>query len=259
MIKHDLSVSAVIPVYNEASAISDTLTRMERALQSAWGVDSFEIIVVDDASTDRGLEKVQLPPTAKVIRHGHNRGYGASLKSGIAEARHPLIVICDSDGSYEVEAIPKLLDAWVPSGMTVAARDNILYPESHQVKALSRKLFHLWLLLLSFRRIQDVNSGLRVFEKKLVLPLFDELSDRFSFTTGLTLHWALSGWPITYVPTHYAARKGYSKVRFLRDSMRTFLQTINLTRKRKPTRLCMILIGLGLIMLAVLSALSHLI
>jgi glycosyltransferase involved in cell wall biosynthesis len=252
-----LCVSAVIPVYNEALAVGDTLARLERALETAPRVERFEIIMVDDASTDGGLENARLPQTAKVVRHDRNRGYGASLKSGIAEAQYPLIVICDSDGSYEVEAIPRLLDRWVPSGMIVAARDDIRYPENHQIKTFSRRLFHLWLLLVSFRRIQDVNSGLRVFERKLVLPLFGELSDRFSFTTGLTLHWALSGWPFDYVPTHYSARSGYSKVRFLSDSVRTFLKTISITRRRNPTRLCMILAGFGLIVVTVLWALVH--
>ena len=118
--------------------------------------------------------------------------------------------------------------------MVVAARIDIVYPRARRLKQLLRRALGVWLWLLTFRRIEDINSGLRVFERERVLPLFDELSDRFSFTTSLTLLWTFFGWPIVYVPTPYAPRLGESKVRFIRDGLRIVRQSLRLAvRHRK--------------------------
>src|SRR5207253_2517552 len=109
--------------------------------------------------------------------------------------------------SYAVEAIPEMVAAWAPSRMVVAKRLGMHYPSGHLVKTGMRRAFRLSLLLITFRDIVDVNSGLRVFERERVLPFLGDLSERFSFTTGLTMHWALLGWPIVYVETPYASRK----------------------------------------------------
>jgi glycosyltransferase involved in cell wall biosynthesis len=225
------SVSVVIPVFNEAPALNETLERFERALKAAANVEAFELILVDDGSTDGAIDA--LPPLrrAMAMRHEENRGYGASLKTGIRQARYPLVAICDADGSYEVEAVPELLAAWKAPGMVVARRRGIRYLRGHALKSAMRAVFRAWLFLLTFRDIPDVNSGLRVFERERVLPLMGDLSERFSFTTGLTLQWALRGWPIVYVDTPYAARKGSSKVRFFADSARVLWQTVRLRVK----------------------------
>lgn len=231
------AVSAVIPVYNEFPALAETVERADRALRESPGAGRYEIILVDDGSTDGALESAVLPEAARAVRHGANRGYGAALKTGIRQARYPLILICDADGSYALEALPRLLAAWTPSRMIVADRDVIVYVSAAWIKRLMRRLFQGWLFLLTFRLIRDVNSGFRLFERERALPALDDLSDRFSFTTGLTLHWIFSGEALVYVPTPYALRRGESKVRFLTDSARVFAQTVRFTLKRRPARL----------------------
>jgi glycosyltransferase involved in cell wall biosynthesis len=232
-----VSISAVIPVYNEATALTDTLKRADRVLRETKVVDQYEIILVDDGSTDGAFGSIGFFSNARTVKHDGNRGYGAALKTGIAQARYPLIMICDADGSYDIEAFPRMLAAWAPARMVVASRDHIVYTHAAWVKRCMRGVFSLWLLLLTFRFIDDVNSGFRLFEKERVLPVLGELSDKFSFTTGLTLDWILSSKQIVYVPTLYVLRKGESKVRFFRDSLRVFSQTVRFVFKRNPARL----------------------
>lgn len=95
-----LVVSAVIPAYNEAARIGETVRR------AAKFVD--EVIVVDDGSSDGTAEAAQAAG-ARVVRQPTNRGYIAAIKRGFAEARGDVVVTIDADGEFPAEAIPALV------------------------------------------------------------------------------------------------------------------------------------------------------
>ena len=103
-------LSVVVPCYNERDAVEPTIRNLERQL---GGILSFEIIAVDDGSTD-GTSEILDQLTAdikalRVMRHVRNRGYGGALKTGIRDARGRFVAITDSDGTYPNERIPDLL------------------------------------------------------------------------------------------------------------------------------------------------------
>jgi len=77
-----------------------------------------EIIVVDDGSADKTAERAA-EAGARVFRHTTNRGYGASLKSGISGASHDYVVMTDADGTYPCEYIPEMLSRLKTSDMVV--------------------------------------------------------------------------------------------------------------------------------------------
>jgi len=95
-----LVVSAVIPAYNEAARIGETVRRV------AEFVD--EVIVVDDGSNDGTAEAAQAAG-ARVVRQPANRGYIAAIKRGFAEAEGEVVVTIDADGEFPAEAIPALV------------------------------------------------------------------------------------------------------------------------------------------------------
>ncbi|CAG0944405.1 partial heptose III glucuronosyltransferase, partial [Anaerolineae bacterium] len=99
-------VSVVIPAFNEAGHVHEEVTQIVRVLH-AHGI-VHEIIVVDDGSQDQTAARA-LQAGARVLQHRPNRGYGASLKTGIIAARYDAIVITDADGTYPAEEIPTLL------------------------------------------------------------------------------------------------------------------------------------------------------
>ncbi len=102
--------------------------------------------------------------------------------------------------------------------MVVGAR--IGYRESIG-KRLLRRLLRWLVEYTASRRIPDVNSGFRVLSKETVHPHFKTLCDTFSFTTSLTLAYAMSNRFVAYVPVDYRSRKGRSKIRLFTDSART--------------------------------------
>jgi len=213
-------VSIVIPAYNEAGGIGDVLDQIHQVIESA-GLP-FEVIVVDDGSTD-GTAEVAKSRSVRLIRHAENRGYGASLKTGIRHAQYKTLVITDADGTYPNEEIPRLVQ-WIGDyDMAVGARAG----EQVHVPLLRRPA--KWMLnqlanYLSGTKIPDLNSGLRAMKKELVFEFFRILPDGFSFTTTITLALLTNGYQVKYVPISYFQRVGRSKIKPIRDTLNfTFL------------------------------------
>ena len=217
--------SLVVPAYNEENGIASSLEKILGVLGD--GGPGYEIIIVDDGSTDRTAEAVKaFDKRVKLLRHGDNRGYGAALKTGIRSARFDAIVITDADGTYPNERIPELVKRKAAGGyhMVVGARTgkNVAIP-------LIRKPAK-WVIgkLASFvvgERIPDINSGLRVFDRQVALKFFPMLPEGFSFTTTITMCMLTNGYNVEYVPIDYHHRIGNSKIRPIRDTL-NFLQLI---------------------------------
>ncbi len=250
------SLSIIIPVFNEAGGLPGTIDRFHQTLKQNLPGLAHEMIIVDDASTDGSTRQIPADSAIRVIRHSYNRGYGAALKTGIQAAKYDAILICDADGSYSIEDLSSLIAPFEESMLVVAQRRAIVYPHWMRTKVAARRLLKIWLRVLTGVDIPDINSGFRLFSRSRVLSLLPQLSDRFSFTTGLTMYWIYSKYPITYVPTNYASRVGQSKVRFIRDGIRLLRQTGRIAwacRARRVLGLCL-LFGATAIFLATVFA-----
>lgn len=229
-----ISLSVVIPAFNEENGIATVLERI-RALP----IDA-EIIVVDDGSTDETAVRARAVGV-KVISHPANGGYGLSLKSGIRAASHDLIAITDADGTYAVEDLPALASKLEEGfDMAVGARHGAAYWGLF-LKMPARFVFKFLVEFSTGKHIPDINSGLRVFRKSDVEPLFPLLCDTFSFTTSLTLAYCFLHKFICYLPTSYEKRIGHSKVRIIRDSLRTLQFLVESIAYFNPLKLFLLL------------------
>ncbi|PCI59186.1 MAG: glycosyl transferase family 2, partial [Kordiimonadales bacterium] len=118
-----MKFSLLIPCYNEENAIEQTVDNIVSSIPAEY---SYEIIVIDDGSTDKShallsaLEKCH--DNLRVLQHLRNKGYGASLKSGLNAAQHDYIVITDADGTYPNERISEFVSLCVDQDMVVGAR-----------------------------------------------------------------------------------------------------------------------------------------
>ena len=204
-------ISVVIPVYNEEEAIGAVLDELIEILEDK----TYEIIAVDDGSTDTTVKAVQEKPVT-LIQHTHNIGYGAAIKTGIKNAANDLIVIIDGDGSYPVKAIPELLKEAEEYDMVVGARVG------KEVKIQLYRRPAKWFLsklanYLAETKIPDLNSGMRIFRRKEVEKFYNILPNKFSFTTTITLAYHTTGLLVKYVPINYYKRAGKSKIRPFKD------------------------------------------
>lgn len=188
----------------------------------------------------------------KVIKHPHNIGYGRSLKDGIAASSFDLVVITDADQTYPLDKIPDLVKEYQKGfDMVVGARQGKNYDES-----IFKKILRIFLKkLVEFtagRKIPDINSGLRIFSRKEILPYFDTLCDVFSFTTSLTLAYMMTGKYVKYIPISYQKREGKSKVRLFKDSLRTLQFIVEAIIYYNPIKI-FIFFSFILLILSVLS------
>lgn len=212
-------VTLVVPAYNEESAIEGVV---ERLAGLKLGVP-IELIVVDDGSRDgtAGVLARIAPrfPTLRIVRHEVNKGYGASLKTGFANASHDVVVITDADGTYPEDRIADLL-ARIDDGaeMAVGARTG----EEVNIPLVRRPAKAFLRALASFlagTSIPDLNSGLRAMRRDLVLAYRPILPQGFSFTTTITLAALTNDHRVDWVPINYKKRAGSSKIRPVRDTL----------------------------------------
>lgn len=233
-------ISVVIPAFNEERAVRATVENV-RAVLAKIDAGNAEVIVVDDGSSDRTAEEAE-SAGARVIRKPQNIGYGHSLKIGITAAKNDVIVITDADGTYPAESIPDLLTQYRKGfDMVVGSRTGKFYRESW-LKAPLRRILQTLVEFTAGRAIPDVNSGLRVFSRKTIMPFFDHLSDAFSFTTSATLAYMLRRKYVEYVPIPYNQRIGNTKVRLFRDSLRTLQYITQAILFYNPLKIFLVLV-----------------
>ncbi|NLI83015.1 MAG: glycosyltransferase family 2 protein [Deltaproteobacteria bacterium] len=229
-------VSVLIPAYNEESAIGSVLDEVMAVtgkLQHPW-----EILVIDDGSTDATGRIAAERERVRLLRHKENRGYGAALKHGIRKAQGDIIVITDADASYPNGEIPRLVETLSDCDMVVGSR------EGRKVVLPLLRRFPKWVLgrlanYLSGRKIPDLNSGLRAFRREACLPFMGIISDGFSFTTTLTLAMLCNDYEVKFLPVDYYPRKGRSKIRPLQDTLHFFLLILRVCTYFRPLRVFM--------------------
>ena len=208
-------ISVVIPAYNEELAIGDDLRTIQGALTGAR-LD-YEIIVVDDASTDRTAEIVRGFPNVRLITHPYNRGEGAARTTGLRASQGDIVVTTDADGTYPNQDMPRLLVALEGYDMVIGARKK----EAGTVRWLrtpAKAFIRLLASYLAATRIPDLNSGLRAFRKEPVMRFLNILPATHSWVSTITIALLTNGYTVNFVPIDYYPRKGRSSFHPLRDT-----------------------------------------
>lgn len=237
-------ITIIVPVFNEAANLAPMAEALKKT--TARLPFDFEIIFVNDGSTDQSPSILKNIPDIKVLHHPYNLGYGAAIKTGLKQAGADWILIIDADGTYEAADIPKLLENFEDYDMVVGART------SAKVKIpLARrpiKWFFGWLAnFLAKTKIPDLNSGLRLFKKERCLEFLKILPDGFSFTSTITLALLTNNYPVKFVPINYHKRQGRSKIRPVYDAYNFLTLIIRTVLYFNPLRIFLPLAGLLLL------------
>jgi glycosyltransferase involved in cell wall biosynthesis len=241
-------LSIVIPALNEEAAIGETLERCLAArarIVAESPVDEVEVIVVNDGSTDRTEEVARRYPGVTVLGFDRNRGYGAALKSGFAQARGDWVGFLDADGTCDPLFFANLCRALDAQQADVALGSR-MGPGSEMpwVRTLGNTVFAAMLGVLSRARIRDTASGMRVM-RRAVLPDLDPLPDGLHYTPAMTARVLLEGkLRLVEEPMPYAERIGDSKLSVARDGVRFLLSIARAAAIYRPARPLLLLAAL---------------
>ena len=180
---HKLSV--IIPCYNEENTLEKCI---EKVIAIADSQLSLEIIIVDDASSDKSLEIARTIenkfPNIKVLSHQINQGKGAALRTGFKEAIGDFVVVQDADLEYNPEEIKKLLEPLISDDADVVLGSRFLSSGVHRVLYFWHSLANRFLTLLSNMftdlNLTDMETCYKVFKREVIQSIEIE-ENRFGF------------------------------------------------------------------------------
>ena len=212
-----MDLSIIIPAYNEEPGITGVVREIDAAMATAG--HNYEVIVVDDGSSDSTAEKARLAG-AKVIEHLINRGYGQAILTGMENSKYDLIATMDADSSYSANDLARILPQAQKFAMVVGQRTGKEY-KGRLFKYPARIAFRFLAEYIAGVSIPDINSGLRIFRKSVynLLPKSHECKG-FSFSTTTTLLFLAAGHSARFIPVEYRHRSGASKINYFRDTLR---------------------------------------
>ncbi len=240
------TLTVVIPAYNEERGIAEIANRILAIKPSLAlaGVDQLEVIVVDDGSRDRTAEIAGAIAGVRLIRHPKNRGYGAALKTGFAQASGELIGFLDADGTYPPEYFPQLCTRAL-NGAELVIGSRMAGAESQMpfTRRVGNLFFATLLTIIGRQRVTDSASGMRVFRREVLERIYP-LPDGLNLTPIMSTRAIHEGICMDEVPIPYSERVGRSKLSVIHDG-RIFLQSMIWTvLTYNPVRI-LGLIGLG--------------
>jgi dolichol-phosphate mannosyltransferase len=217
-------LSLVIPAFNEADVIARAVIEAEQALAGMF--DRFEILVVDDGSSDRTVAEVQRIQSValhtRLIQHGVNGGYGAALRSGFEVASSELVAFTDADCQFDLRDLNEMVA--LTEQFPIVAGYRLNRQDAWRRRFLSRG-YNLLARTLLDTRVRDIDCALKVFRREVLANLLPE-SRGFFVNTEMLMRSRQLGYEVIEMPvTHRPRLGGTSKVslREVPRTMRTLL------------------------------------
>lgn len=220
-------VTILLPAYNEEQSIGQTIA----AIKALY--PDFEILVVDDGSTDNTL-KIAMDAGANVWPHPYNLGNGAAIKTGLRCAAGKWVVMMDADGQHDPADIARLLEFKNQFDMVVGARNSKGQAGIHRL--IANLVYNRLASYVSKFAIADLTSGFRMVKKETAAQYIYLLPNTFSYPTTLTMSYLRSGRTIKYVPINTQQRSGKSKIKLIQDGSRFFLIITKVATLFSPLR-----------------------
>lgn len=207
--KNQISLSIIIPAYNEEFAIGETVKKLV-----AEKFANSEILVIDDGSKDK-TASIAEAAGAFVIKHPYNIGYGAALKTGIRSSRGKVLVFIDGDGQHNPQDIPRLLKNIPTYHMVVGARQR--ESQAHLHRNFANAFYNKFASFIAQFKVEDLTSGFRAIRRVDAVRFCDMFPNAFSASATSTLAFIRSGRSLKYIPIVTTYRVGKSKIKLLRD------------------------------------------
>jgi len=235
-----VEISIVIPAYNEAKRLMGSLDQVVVFMDAHH--PSYEIIVVDDGSTDATAalvrERAQRISRLRLESYAVNRGKGFAVRHGVERARGKVVLFTDADLSTPIADLDKLMHA-LEAGADVAIGTRA-HPESNVrvrqpfYRDRGGKLFNRMVRLLLLPELHDTQCGFKLFRRATVAPVFGDLrEERFAFDAELLYLAARRGLRIMETPVTWANSPD-SRVRFT-EGLAAFFDLIRIRWRHRST------------------------
>ncbi len=227
-------VSIVIPALNEETNLGNLLAELDEALSHIRGF-AFEILLIDDGSTDATAEIASKFRRVRVYSHPVNLGNGASVKRGIRLARGDWILLMDGDGQHPPKEIVKMLSLVKDKNfdMVVCSRGS---SGGSLHRNLANFIYNGLASYVTSKKIPDLTSGYRLVRADALKAFVNLLPNTFSYPTTITLAMFKAGYAVHYHPFVVRKRGGSSKIRIFKDGSRFFLIILKVTTFFSPLR-----------------------
>ena len=224
-------MSVVIPAYGEGHRIADTVAEVRAALAEIDAAEEFEVIVVDDGSSDDTAAQARAAKADQVLVQPVNRGKGAAVRAGVMAAGGRTIAFTDADLSYPPHQLVRLL-AEVEAGydVVVGSRKHIeatTLVRGRRLRELSGRVFNLLTLAVLLGQYRDTQCGIKAFRSDAARLMFSRARiDGFAFDVEvfhLAERYRLSLKEVPVALSHAetsTVRVGIDALRMLRDLFR---------------------------------------
>jgi len=218
----DPIISIVMPAFNEEKNIGNVLSSLHKVMESVRL--PYEIIVVDDGSTDKTKE-LAYRHKASVLTNGGNQGKGYALKRGFQHAKGDIIITIDADGSHDPGDIKRLLLPIFNGADTVLGSRLVAGIGKNNTKKLhifGNSLINLLIRIATGKCVTDSQTGFRACKKKM-LKQIEITSKGYQIETELTVKSLKNGYTFEEVPVTFKKRvNGCSSIRPLYDGFKIF-------------------------------------
>lgn len=200
------SLSIFMPAYNEEGNIMTTIIDARNAAKKV--ARAYEIIVVDDGSSDRTAEIVlelrKYDTHIRLIRHRQNRGYGAAVKTGLAACRLDWIFFTDSDGQFHYDELVDFAAGRNGADLVIGYRRKRMDP-FHRV-FVAQVLLKLWNFFLFGLTVRDVDCAFKLFTREVRDTVHLDTESAITVTEFIVKAKAL-GFSLIQLPVHHYSRK----------------------------------------------------
>jgi glycosyltransferase involved in cell wall biosynthesis len=228
-----LSVSIIIPAYNEEKRLPSTLTRVEQYV-ATQNFSFVEVLVVDDGSQDgtAALVENRRDSLFRLVRNPGNRGKGYAIRNGATKAKGDWVLFSDADLSAPIEELDTLYRAATNANAEVAIGSRALDRSRIKVRQpafrdYSGRIFNFFVRSITRLRFHDTQCGFKLFSKRAAQAIFSrQVEDGFSFDVELLVIARRLGLKAIEVPVEWSDVAG-TKVSFAKG-LTSFLDVVRI-------------------------------
>lgn len=207
-----MKVLITIPAYNEEKTIAKVIEEIPRKIE---GVDSVEVLVIDDGSTDRTAEMAKEAGANYILTHKRNLGLAKTFKDGLDFALAlgtDIVVNIDADAQYNAKEIPKLIEPILKGEADIVIGDRQIDKLDHMPKSkkMGNKIATWITRKLSGLQIRDAQTGFRAFTREAIMKL-NILGD-YTYTQESLIQAAKKGLKVVEVPVEFRKREDKSRL-----------------------------------------------